>query len=172
MLEDELLGSSKDRQAATVDQFAGGDAVQQGDQCVAFHLGHSRGSRIPEGTADDGCLFQHLALGSRQAVDTRLQEVGQCGRHSDVVQLLQIDAPRAVARQDDPLIDQHMHQLLRIVGIALGAVGDQVSQRLRHVLYMPENLIHQSAVVSRGQWGQIDTLKTGHVGVPIRDVFI
>ena len=83
---------------------------------------------IPEEPADDRCALQRAALILRQVFQARLQEARQRGRDTDGHHSFRVYTPGISVDNDDPFVNEHLHEFLDIVRVTLRARDDQLPQ--------------------------------------------
>ncbi len=84
-------------------------------------VGHRR---IPEDPAHHGGLLQHRAFIPGQRVQPGLDYASQSGRDARSHQSISLHPPYIFALDDHPVFDEHLDQLLEVIGVALGVAGD------------------------------------------------
>ena len=98
----------------------------------AEHLDRTRVERgqglVPEHEAHHGGLLQRQLLGCRQAVQACLQDARQGGRNMRSQQFFGHHFPAVGVGDDGPVVEQHLHQLFHVEGVALGGRRDHVAQ--------------------------------------------
>ena len=118
-------------------------------------------------------MLEARARTGGQCIETGLQHPGQRGRHPGRVHAGRVDVPlwRLRRRVDDPVVDEHLHQLLDVEGVAVGAVQDQLDQFVGDIVGEPEDLGDQQPRGHRAECVETDGLAVGGVA-PCRSALV
>ena len=157
VLKEVLPRPRKRRRSAPEYEFPATQRLQGGADAWRFTLGAQGPHRlVPEDAPHHRRPLQGRPVGLWQTVQPRLQHPGQRRRHANRHQARRVHLPRFRARDDAPLVNQHLDQFFGVERVAFRAAHHQVAQGGRHLGHPLQDLGHELPAGAPGERQQVE----------------